>query len=116
VRSALKSRHRASLLRSCQPLPHGLCLKQRAMTTMRARQDAREPGALRRPGVSTRRTNNGSEHEGKPTSAAGAAASVTDLIRRGRAPRFLIECYACAAQDLCSSVKDLRCAGAEPRR
>jgi hypothetical protein len=27
--------------------------------------------------------------------------------------RFLIECYACAAQDLCSSVKDLRCAGAD---
>jgi hypothetical protein len=32
----------------------------RAMTTMRARQDAREPGALSRPGVCTRRTNNGS--------------------------------------------------------
>jgi hypothetical protein len=39
--AALKSRHRASLSPSRRPLPHGLCLKKRAMTTMRARQDAR---------------------------------------------------------------------------
>ena len=70
-----KSRYRASLLPSRLPLPRVQRLKQRAMTTMRARQDAREPGALSSPGVSTRRTNNGSEHEGEPTSAAGAAAS-----------------------------------------
>ena len=63
-----KSRYRASLLPSRLPLPRVQRLKQRAMTTMRARQDAREPGALSSPGVSTRRTNNGSEHEGEPTS------------------------------------------------
>ena len=49
---------------------------------MCARQDAREPGALSRPGVSTRRTINGSEHEGKPTSAAGAAARRSGPLSR----------------------------------
>ena len=87
----LKSRHRASLLPSRLPLTRVQRLKQRAMTTMRASQDAREPGALRRPGVSTRRTNNGSEHEGKPTSAAGAAASAdrSSRCRLGSLSRLL---------------------------
>jgi hypothetical protein len=39
------------------------------------------------------------------------ASAKLKALRNGR--RFLIECYDCAAQDLCSSVKGLRCAGAE---